>query len=123
MRSRGRWRSDEKDKQAVSHDELDKIIHKTNAENSMTPIPPPENWRATDSVMIEAPGYWWIHSKVDHRWRAEGKGEVGGTDMCREAKYKFHEMKKRYGTPPWDLIYRFEPRDLKKFKLADVKLF
>lgn len=118
-----RWGNEERDKKAVGHDELEKIIHKVNTGNALTPIPPPQNWRATDSVMILAPGYWKIHSKVDHRWRAEGKSEeVGGTEMCKEAKARFFEMKSKYGTPPWDIVYVFEPRDLKKFKLADVKL-
>jgi hypothetical protein len=117
----GRWKHDERDKKAVGHDELDKIIHKVNTENSLTPIPPPENWRATDSVMIVAPGYWKIHSKVDRRWRAEGKSEeVGGTSMAIEAKAALQNLWDKYGrkNQPWDLTYVFEPRDLKKFKLA-----
>ena len=32
-------------------------------------------------------------------------------------------MKKSFGKIPWDLTYRMEPRNLKKFKLAkDVKI-
>jgi hypothetical protein len=120
-----KWLKDIKNKQAVDFDKLDHLVLKdVNADGrEITPLPPPKNWEQTDSVMIETDGYWWIHSKVDKRWRAEGKGIVGGLSMCKEAKYKFEEMKKSFGKIPWDLTYRMEPRNLKKFKLAkDVKI-
>ncbi len=114
-----KWLKDVRDKKVVSFDALDKAIHVDNAGAEVTPLPEPPNWRQTDSVMVVAPGYWWLHSKVDRRWIAEGKSdEVGGITMCREAKIKFWDMKKRFGKVPWDFIYRFEPRDLRKFKLA-----
>jgi hypothetical protein len=120
-----KWLRDERDKKIVPFDKLDKAVTESVNKDGpeVTPLPEPENWRTTDSVILKTDGYWWIFSKVDKRWCAEGKGEVGGISMCREAKAKFEDFKKRFGKQPWDLTYRFEPRNLKKFKLAnDVKI-
>jgi hypothetical protein len=107
------------DKKIVTFDKLDEEIAKANVKNEMTPLPVPENWRQTDSILVKAPGYWWIHSKVDKRWRAEGKSEeVGGADWCPEAKKKYWELRGKFGMQPWDTVYKFELRNLKKFKLA-----
>jgi hypothetical protein len=109
-------------KKKVTNEELERLVQKELREQdpvAVTPLPAPKGWEQTDSILIKCPGYWWLHSKVDHRWRAEGKSEeVGGTGMCPEAKKAFFELRDRLGKPPWDFIYRFEPRDLKKFKLA-----
>ena len=86
--------------------------------NKMVPLPPPKE--IPDSCLIKCPGYWWLVSSIDKRWKAEGKSdEVGGVDMCGEARIAFMQLKDRLGDKvPWDLVYKFEPRDLKKFKLA-----
>jgi hypothetical protein len=114
-------RFDHDQQKKVTNEQLEAEVQRQLSETDstkVTPLPAPKGWEQTDSIMIKAPGYWWLHSKVDRRWRAEGSGEVGGTDMCKEAKKAFFELKHRYGNPPWDMVYKFEPRDLKKFKLA-----
>lgn len=107
---------------AVSNEALEKIVQKELLKqdpNEMTPLPPPEGWEQTDSLLVLCPGYWWISSRVDKRWKAEGKSEeVGGIGWCPEARAAYWKLKGAYGQQPWDLVYRFEPRDLKKFKLA-----
>ncbi|VVB50712.1 Uncharacterised protein [uncultured archaeon] len=112
-------------KKKVSNEQLEKLVQRELQKqdpNEITPLPAPEGWEQTDSLLIECPGYWWLHSKVDKRWRAEGKSEaVGGLGMCAEAKQAFRKLQASFGIPPWDFIYRFEPRDLKKFKLAPRK--
>ncbi len=118
-----RWLADERDKRSVSYDDLDKIIAKDlvgSPEKSLSNLPEPKDWRLEDTQLIKAPGYWWLDSKVDPRWKAQGKGEeIGGLDMCIEAKRAFWELKKKLGNKvPWDFKYVHEPRDLKKFKLA-----
>lgn len=110
---------DKKNKLAVGHDDLDKAIAKANTSNEITPIPPPKDWEKTDSVLIKCDGYWKIWSQVDLRWRAEGSGIVGGKEMSLGAKAKFEDFKKRYGQPPWDVVYYFFPKNFKNFKLAD----
>lgn len=114
-----KWLQDERDKKVASFDKLDQAVQKSIDQPEVTALPEPENWRMTDSVLVKTDGYWKIHSKVDKRWRAEGKGEVGGLGMCIQAKSKFEDFRKRFGNPPWDVVYVFEPRNLKKFKLAD----
>lgn len=110
---------EQRDKKVVTFDKLDQAIAEANTKTEMTQLPEPENWRQTDSVMVLAPGYWRIYSYVDARWRAEGKSDsVGGVDLCHEAKAKLEDFRKRFGKIPYDLRYWFEPRDLKKFKLA-----
>lgn len=110
-------------KRKVSLEDLEKLVQKEIVKpdaKEVTPLPEPRDWRLTDSILIKCPGYWWLHSKVDRRWRTEGKSEeVGGTEMCPEAKRSFFQLREKFGRPPWDLVYRFEPRDLKKFKLAN----
>ena len=114
---------DKFEKSKVTNEQLEVLVQKELREQDpakITPLPAPKGWEQTDSVLIKCPGYWWLHSKVDKRWRAEGKSdEVGGTQMCPEAKRAFFELRHKFGATPWDFIYRFEPRDLKKFKLAN----
>jgi len=113
---------DLREKKKVSNEELEKLVQKQlliQDPTEMTPLPAPKGWEQTDSILVLCPGYWWLHSKVDKRWRAEGKSEeVGGVYMCQEARAAFFELKHKFGIKPWDLVYRFEPRNLKKFKLA-----
>ena len=121
-----KWLRDEVEKNKISYDKLDQIIQKdlvSGAEKAPTKFPSPEGWDQTDSILIETEGYWWLHSNSDKRWRANGKAIVGGKDMCREAKYMFWQMKKAFGNPPFDFIYRFEPLNLRKFKLAEDNIF
>jgi len=120
----GRFKKyDEQQKKKVSFDQLDKLVREQvdgGPDKQITKLPEPEGWRFTDSILIKCPGYWWLHSNSDDRWRAQGKSnEVGGTDMCPEAKRAFYELQQKLGKKvPFDFIYRFEPRDVRKFKLA-----
>jgi hypothetical protein len=110
---------DENEKKKLSISDLEKCAQaevRNNDPNRMVELPPPKE--IPDSCLVLCDGYWWLRSTVDRRWRAEGKGEVGGTDMCEPAKKAFFEMKQKFGNPPWDFVYRFEPRSLSKFKLA-----
>lgn len=115
---------DKAQKNRKSFDELDRIVREQvdgGPDKQITKLPEPEGWRFTDSVLIKCPGYWWLHSNSDHRWKAEGKSdEVGGTQMCPEARKAFYQLQQKYGKKvPFDFIYRFEPRNLKKFKLSN----
>lgn len=117
-----KWSRDERDKRRVSYDKLDGIIQEqllAGPEKQMAKLPEPEGWDQTDSVLMKCQGYWWLHSNSDKRWRREGSGEVGGKTLCKEARKAFFELKSALGNPPFDFIYRFEPRDLKKFRLAE----
>lgn len=110
----------------VSYDELDKVIQEQLAggpSKSMAQLPAPEGWDQTDSILIECEGYWWLHSNSKPKWHAEGKAIVGGKDMCKEAKYALRQLWERYGQKnhPFDLIYKFEPLNLKKFRLVGEK--
>src|SRR5882724_3189970 len=121
---------DKYEKSKVSYDDLDKLIRQDlegGPNKAMTELPPPEGWDQTDSVLIECEGWWWLHSNSEKRWRASGKAIVGGKQMCREAKAAFWQLKKSFGPElrartgnevPFDLIYKFEPLNLKKFRLA-----
>jgi hypothetical protein len=118
---RHKWERDKIESQKVSYDELEKLIQKDIAggpAKAMSKLPAPEGWDQTDSILIECEGWWWLHSNSDKRWRANGKAIVGGRQMCKEARAMFFEMKKAFGNPPFDFIYRFEPLNLKKFRLA-----
>ncbi len=115
-----RYDKEQKNKLSVSDLEKLALADMRNTDpRKITPLPPPKE--LPDSVLIKCPGYWWLLSNSDPRWKAEGKSEeVGGRDMCPEAKIAFRKLKEKLGKKtPFDLVYRFEPINLKKFKLAD----
>ena len=51
-------------------------------------------------------GTWWLRSKKDPRWNAEGHGFVSiyGSEDCDR---KIEELKKAYGEQPDDLEWGF----------------
>ncbi len=112
---------DAKFKKAMTIEELERLVQaELRGEFEIAHLPPPKNWQLQDSIMVKAPGYWKLYSYKDPKWRCDGLSqEVGGTDMCVEAKKKFSELKEKYKKVPGDLRYIFEPRDLRKFKLVD----
>ncbi len=121
----GKNEIDQIEKKKVSYDQLDKIIQAQlvgGPDKQVATLPEPRGWDQTDSVLIECEGFWWLDSKVDPRWNAEGKAIVGGKSMCPEAKRAFLVKKEKLGSKvPWDLKYRFEPLNLRKFRLAGEK--
>ncbi len=52
-------------------------------------------------------GTWWLHSKSDPRWNAEGQSVVGGLEMPDECRQKMEELKKTLGNPPRDLEFGY----------------
>lgn len=52
-------------------------------------------------------GSWWIRSKIDPRWNAEGKGIVGGFTIPRECQQKIDQLKEKFGDPPKDLSWEY----------------
>lgn len=113
---------DRRKKGELSWEQYEKQIQeelKKGPEQKMTPLPEPVGWKDKDTLLIKCDGWWWLSSNSDPRWKADGRGEVGGYDMCPEAKKALEALKTKYGSKvPWDFIYRIEPRNLKKFKLS-----
>ena len=56
---------------------------------------------------ITTSGCWWITSKKDPRWNAQGTSDVGGFGMCTEAERALERLKKLYGKPPKDLEHGY----------------
>jgi len=53
-------------------------------------------------------GTWWLESKSDPRWDAEGRGLVGGFDTPAEAMEAIEEKKAELQEePPEDLEYEY----------------
>jgi hypothetical protein len=56
--------------------------------------------------MNNIPGTWWMRSKKDPRWNADGRSTwVGGFEMPKECKYKFEELKQKLKEEPPDDLY------------------
>ncbi|MBU1179802.1 hypothetical protein KJ885_02585 [Patescibacteria group bacterium] len=54
------------------------------------------------------PGFWWIRSKKDPRWNADGQSLfVSEGEMPQECKEKLEEFKKIYGEPPDDFEWGY----------------
>ena len=51
-------------------------------------------------------GIWYILSKKDPRWTAEGRGLVGVFET-KDREQKIEELKNLYGDPPDDLEWGF----------------
>ncbi len=55
------------------------------------------------------PRIWWIHSKTDPRWHANGRlPAVGMLTRPPEVDAKIVELTVRYGNPPADLECGYE---------------
>jgi len=53
-------------------------------------------------------GSWWIRSKSDPRWNADGSGEVGGFIVPPDAQAVIDRFKRELGCdPPGDLEYGY----------------
>ena len=53
---------------------------------------------------VERFGTWWLRSRVDPRWNAEGRGMVGGgLATPRDCETRIKELELRLGVPPKDL--------------------
>lgn len=52
-------------------------------------------------------GTWWIASKADPRWKANGRGKVGMFAKPPEVVAKIEELKRSLGEPPDDLEYGY----------------
>lgn len=52
-------------------------------------------------------GGWYLRSKSDPRWNADGRSFVGGFTMPNECKRKLEEMKRELGEPPDDLEWGY----------------
>ena len=44
-------------------------------------------------------GSWWLRSKSDPRWNADGRTGVGGFVMPKECEEKLEELKRELGEP------------------------
>lgn len=56
----------------------------------------------------KTPGGWYLKSKTDDRWSANGNSEhVGQFKIPKEAQEKIDELTKLYGKPPDDLEYGY----------------
>jgi hypothetical protein len=53
-------------------------------------------------------GSWWLDSKSDPRWNAQGRGYVGMLSIPPDAQKAIDEIKKELGEePPEDLEYGY----------------
>ena len=50
---------------------------------------------------------WWLRSKTDPRWNADGYDYVGGLTMSDDCKNRFTELKQELGEPPADLEWGY----------------
>lgn len=53
------------------------------------------------------PGTWWIYSATDPRWKAEGRGQVGGFLKPDGVDEAIEKLKLLYGKPPDDLTWEY----------------
>ena len=53
------------------------------------------------------PGTWWIDSKVDPRWKTNGRAEVGMFGRPAEVDAKIEEFSRAFGAPPDDLEWGY----------------
>ena len=52
-------------------------------------------------------GTWWLKSKTDPRWNADGRALVGGFVRPPELEKKLNELTKKLGPPPEDLEWGY----------------
>lgn len=52
-------------------------------------------------------GSWWLRSKSDSRWNADGRASVGMFGMPSECKEKVELLTLKYGEPPEDLEFGY----------------
>lgn len=52
-------------------------------------------------------GSWWMSSKKDPKWNANGRGMVGGFVMPQEVETMLEHLKTKYGDPPDDLEFGY----------------
>jgi len=52
-------------------------------------------------------GSWWLTSKKDSRWNAQGRARVGGLVIPEDCKKRVEELKRKFGKPPDDLEWGY----------------
>jgi hypothetical protein len=59
-------------------------------------------------IKLTSAGYWYIDSKIDPRWNANGYGNVGGCCMPPACAAAIKNNEKMYGEQPEDLEWGYE---------------